>query len=299
MFDVSIECYLPGQSQYSLLFLIECKDYKNPVPVDDIEEFYTKTQQVGSANSKAVVVSTNSFQSGAFQFAKSKGMGLARYFSPESLHWCLHRSPSRYVNNRIENQFSIEYGLSLEEFDSDNFEFFMLSPIRSTNFLETFFQDFLPAGYIETNGVLNNKSKIKQRVPFYSQENIEIKASDVLSSVNYTHGEVNLDSICQLLSKTDNLKVIIHPKENETKSVLGRISFDKKQIDIFQSSPINVVRDRFTLAHELAHYLLGHGIFLKEEYFSNTDHRNMVLRNKTRTISILETQANMLAASVN
>ncbi|EKB1969398.1 hypothetical protein ACJO1Z_05845 [Vibrio parahaemolyticus] len=40
IFDVSIEIYLPGQETYSVLVLIECKNYNHRVPVDDIEEFY-------------------------------------------------------------------------------------------------------------------------------------------------------------------------------------------------------------------------------------------------------------------
>lgn len=53
IFDISIEVRMPGATQYSFLFLIECKDYTSPVPVNDIEEFFMKVQQVGAANSKA------------------------------------------------------------------------------------------------------------------------------------------------------------------------------------------------------------------------------------------------------
>jgi len=94
IFDVSIEVYLPGAREYSSLVLIECKNYGHRVPVDDAEEFFAKVQQVAAANAKAVIASTASFQSGARQFAKSKGMGLIRYFSPENFKWELKRSPS-------------------------------------------------------------------------------------------------------------------------------------------------------------------------------------------------------------
>src|SRR5687768_14096101 len=76
IFDISIEIYLPGQDTYSMLVLIECKNYNHPVPVDDIEEFYQKVEQVAGANGKAIVVSTNSFQESAFSFSKSQGVGL-------------------------------------------------------------------------------------------------------------------------------------------------------------------------------------------------------------------------------
>ncbi|MCI5196603.1 MAG: restriction endonuclease [Candidatus Electrothrix sp. AW5] len=101
IFDISVEVTLPGQERYSLLFLIECKNYNHRVPVDDIEEFFAKIQQVSGANVKGIVMSTNSFQQGAFNFAKSKGIGLLRYFKEEKigyshvrpLIWCLRLMP--------------------------------------------------------------------------------------------------------------------------------------------------------------------------------------------------------------
>ena len=56
IFDISIEVWLPGADHYSLLILIECKNYSHPVPVKAVESFHSKAQQV--AASKAIVVST-------------------------------------------------------------------------------------------------------------------------------------------------------------------------------------------------------------------------------------------------
>src|SRR5262245_5132829 len=94
VFDVAIEIYAPGAREYSLLVLVECKNYANAVPVDDAEEFFSKVQQVSGANVKAVLASTASFQSSARSFAKSKGMGLLRYFDKSNFKWELLRSPS-------------------------------------------------------------------------------------------------------------------------------------------------------------------------------------------------------------
>ena len=80
VFDVSIEIRLPGHDDYSILILIECKNYNHPVPVDDVEEFHSKIQQVAGANGKGIVASTNSFQESVFNFCESKGIGLLRYY---------------------------------------------------------------------------------------------------------------------------------------------------------------------------------------------------------------------------
>src|SRR5262245_3751014 len=76
VFDVAVEIRVPGQDEPSILFLVECKDYRHRVPVDDVEEFYAKVQQVSPAGAKAIMVSPSAFQDGAFKFARSKRIGL-------------------------------------------------------------------------------------------------------------------------------------------------------------------------------------------------------------------------------
>ena len=76
--DISIEFTLPGQSKWSILWIFECKDYSSSLPVNDVEEFYSKVQQIAGVNVKAVLVTSGSLQEGALQFARSKGIGVAR-----------------------------------------------------------------------------------------------------------------------------------------------------------------------------------------------------------------------------
>jgi len=71
-FDVSIEAYLPEKSDWSILTVIECKNYSNRVPVDDIEEFNSKLQQVAGKNVKGIVISSNAFQESALKYAKAE-----------------------------------------------------------------------------------------------------------------------------------------------------------------------------------------------------------------------------------
>lgn len=79
--DISIEMYLPGLTNWSLLWVWECKDFVNKVPVDDIEEFWAKLQQIAGVNVKGAMVSSHGFQDGAVKFALSKGIALAKYQS--------------------------------------------------------------------------------------------------------------------------------------------------------------------------------------------------------------------------
>jgi hypothetical protein len=42
--DISIETCLPEEKEYSLLTVIECKDYDGTIPVGKIEEFCNKVE---------------------------------------------------------------------------------------------------------------------------------------------------------------------------------------------------------------------------------------------------------------
>src|SRR5262249_2181897 len=124
-FDVAIEVKLPGGRSPSIFCLIECKDYSHPVGVDDVEEFFAKVQQVAPANSKAVIVTRTSFQSGALEFARSKGIGLLRMFPDSDFKWVLHRSPSSMrLSRRLSQDSEIWSGLTKENYRSHRFDFF-------------------------------------------------------------------------------------------------------------------------------------------------------------------------------
>lgn len=64
MLDISIETYLNDSQNYTLLTIIECKNYDEKVPVDDVEEFDSKLRQIAEHNIKGIMISPSSFQSG-------------------------------------------------------------------------------------------------------------------------------------------------------------------------------------------------------------------------------------------
>jgi hypothetical protein len=92
--DLSIECCLPGEEPF-LFFIIECKDYGHPVPVDDVEEFYTKIQQITGLNVKAILVTTNTLQAGALNFAHSTGIRVIKIGADDSREILSYRRDSK------------------------------------------------------------------------------------------------------------------------------------------------------------------------------------------------------------
>jgi len=70
--DVSFNYQVAGAD---LLFLVECKCYAHSVPVDDVEEFHSKIDDIGAH--KGIMVTTVGFQDGAVKTARGRGIALA------------------------------------------------------------------------------------------------------------------------------------------------------------------------------------------------------------------------------
>jgi Zn-dependent peptidase ImmA (M78 family) len=303
-FDVSIEIYLPGAEDFTMVVLIECKNYTHSVPVDDVEEFFSKVQQVAAAKSKAIIASTGSFQSGTREFARSKGIGLLRYLSPDDCKWELMRSPSTF--DKIDSHsgsLNIDAGLSQQDYKSDIFDLFLQSPRRVTHSLRAFFEDiFLDNALspLHLKQIVNPKSKDFEFVPYLEKEALEKIASDIQCKLKYKNGPVPLDILCEMENIRSGLSVKLDtelPPEFLERQVLGRINFKDLQIEIYRQESINLGRDKFTLAHELSHYILEHGKYMVREWCDASDFTLEHSPSYDRTnVARMEFQANYLAA---
>jgi Zn-dependent peptidase ImmA (M78 family) len=305
-FDVSIEIYMPGAKEFSSVVLIECKNYLHPVPVDDAEEFFTKVQQVAAARAKGVLASTASFQSGAREFARSKGIGLLRYFSRADCKWELMRSPATGGGvDRLDDASEVTSGLSEQEYRSEVFDLYLQSPTRDTHSLGGFLEDMLLDEALspsQLRRVMNSKAKDVDLVPFLEEDTLEGIAANVLEDLGYSIGEVPLDELCATEHKRSGLSVhmdVAPSVEFVERKVLGRITFAPPRIEVYRQETRNHGRTRFTLAHELAHHLLGHGKHMAREYCEDADfslERSATVEGTN--VARMEFQANFLAAGL-
>ena len=303
IFDISIEIYMPGSTEFSAVVLIECKNYSHPVPVDDAEEFFTKIQQVAAAKAKGVIATTASFQSGTLEFSRSKGIGLLRYFNPSKCKWELFRSPSLTETESLLDTSEVILGLSDQLHVSEVFDFYLQSPKQSTFSLSTFFKDLFLNNALSQNQIrriINPEAKDYKYVPYLKKKIIEKIAEKTLNNLDYDSGIVPLDTICSSENKNSGLTVELNvtpSKDLVEKEVLGRISFNPTFIEVFKQEHPNIYRNRFTLAHELSHHLLGHGAFMIREFCNNSDF-TLERSSKERGPNIyrMEFQANYLAS---
>lgn len=278
VFDVAVEMYMPGATEYSMLMLIECKHYSSPVPVSDIEEFFSKVQQVAAANCKAVLASNAAFQSGTQKFAKSKGIGLLRYFDASDFKWSLYRSPSASVRTGTAKESeNVNEGLSVQSYASHVFDLYMQSPNLETNSLWDFVDDLVRNTDLPSKQLLaiaNTNGRPSNQVPYLTNEELETKSLGILHENGYSEGEVSLDDICVRETRLTGLSVIRNAQANPeqfSNPVLGRITFVPLEICIYEQEVPNRGRERFTLAHELAHYLLGHSKYIASESCDDED----------------------------
>ena len=305
IFDISIEMFLPDTDEYFMLMLIECKNYKHTVPVNDIEEFFAKVQQVGAANAKAVIASTNSFQQGTLKFAKSKGIGVLRYSDPQNYKWELRRHTSSTYWSSLTSNESIQEGLYNPNFKSKYFDLYMQSPSKCTNDLWVFIEDLIDKTIVtqfQIQGVINSKNCISVPIEFIEKPKLEEQSNKILEDIGYYNGEVSLEDICKLEKERSNLNVVIGkqaPNMEFCNNILGRILFESSEIQVFTSMHPNRGRERFTLAHELGHHFLKHGRYMIRESCDESDFSGFLSGIKDKSdISKLEFQANYFAASL-
>lgn len=277
VFDIAIEIYLPGAQEYSVLVVFECKNYSHPVPVDDVEEFFSKLQQVSGANVKGVVAATSAFQSGARTYSKSKGLGLLRYFDKSEFKWELKRSPSAGTfSTRAEDIDAVDRGLSDHDYSSGCFDLFAQSPVRLTNSLWDLFEDVAAEAGLDDlalAAIENSRNRVTSHVPFLERDYIEARSEEALADISYVEGEVPLAVLCGKERVRRKLEVrTLDPGEHTNGvHVLGRIIFDPLEIHLFRQQSTNHGRERFTLAHELGHHFLDHGCYMSGEFCEESD----------------------------
>ena len=269
VFDVAIEITLPGADIPSILCLVECKYYEHPVPVDDVEEFFAKVQQVAAAKAKAIVVTSNSFQRGALEFARSKGIGLLRVFPTSEFNWVLHRSPSSLQMSRsLSRDSDVLSGLTEEHYHSRTFDFFCNVRDLFTYSLYDFFVALISDTFDTSalTAIAAERNDI-DLVRFMSADEIERRCRAVHSAIRYKAGAVSLEAVCEWQQLEAGLTVVTGAaagRGDAERGILGRISFKPPSIVVFLD-PKDVRRQRFTLAHELGQLLLGHGAYMQEE----------------------------------
>lgn len=228
VFDLSIEIWPEGAKNYSILLIIECKNYRTKnVPVDDVEEFESKVGQVSGKNAKAIMISSHSFQEGAFNFAENTGMMLIEAHQ-DDYTIILHRKGD---DSYIVEESSIE---------SIVFNF-----IRDT---------------LGFNKILGLKK--------LSIEDIEFTASELLSNYRKIMTPIEVFSFIEYLKQKHNINFHFNDRivSSDGLNLFGCCDVKSRTISI-DKSIVGTNRFLFVLGHELGHIFLHSKIKINQEHY--------------------------------
>lgn len=107
VFDIAVEIWLKDAKNYFQLWLIECKNYSSKnVPIDDIEEFIDKVDQVAGKNVKAIMISASSFSQTVKNRAESDGVMLIES-REDDYNIILHRKDANSKSDRRDEDIII------------------------------------------------------------------------------------------------------------------------------------------------------------------------------------------------
>lgn len=271
--DVSVETFdSPEDDTPMFIYIFECKNYSHKVDISDVEEFNTKLDGISYRAIKGAVVSTVGFTEPTIRLAQKKQIALIKISNKEEFD---------YVIKREVNDFAY-YNHSLDVLGGED----MSSPILVYDDFK--FMSLLDS--LEANHVQISNDKILN-VPFLKNEEIEKKTIELIPT--------NLQNLTNTLNIAMEYLPDIHIECCDLPcSQLGKLVVKDKLINISNELEYDTPRWRFTVAHEIGHYIL-HYEYLKtkiDSYGETSDSLNLSQCSKNNFSKRLEIQANKFAA---
>jgi Zn-dependent peptidase ImmA (M78 family) len=227
-FDIVINFNIPF-----MRVIIKCFNDDDNMTLNNIKNFYNQKEEVSAQ--KVIIVSSTSFNSNIINYSKKKNGDISLLYFPNSfknINWTLERKSTIFIEIKEKKpKFIID-----------------LFPKNENNLL--------------SNYKLISKKKLNQ-VTFIDDNTIDKIVLNLLSRIGYQNGMVDLNKIILLL-KNEN-KIYTKYNQSLEENVLGEINFKKSMILIDNHQCKTLARIRFTLAHEIAHFLLGHSRYMLGE----------------------------------
>ena len=284
-FDVVIEIYRKGSDKPQFLVIFECKNYERSVPEKEARDFASKLRTIPYA-AKGVFVISSRLQSGAQNVAESNGIGIAKY-DVNGLEVVAERTgrsflPSGFVRSQIIESETPAKSLRFSAFYEGSF------------FSEV--SDLLDGLISYDENVKHAKRPKKSTVvPFMNEAALKRNAEGLLQEIGYRQGPVDLEKMCSSLALELHYSNAL-PQDADGRHVLGTANLDTNTIQInYHRNPL---RKRFTLAHELGHFRLGHKKYLRSDNMIDSDLFSSADPGSERNYERLEFQANIFASLV-
>ena len=238
IFDLTIEVKPPEADRFSIIYIIECKDYKTPVSIDRLEAFCSKIEQVAPRNSKAIFITSSRFQKSAKNYAESKGVMLVGVENDNSYNIMLYKSPRTDGGIKFFNKDEQKLSQGEEYLEKD----------IDTTLLE---------GLKSIKNAPNNISR-------HSKEDIESIANEILDEIDGSilkeGNDLSIEKMANYVNKALRLKV----KNTTQPDILGCFNPKDGVIQVNHKLAENR-RYKFVLAHEIGHCIIHDGVIIESE----------------------------------
>jgi Zn-dependent peptidase ImmA (M78 family) len=281
-FDIAIETFRGNATTPSIITLIECKDHESPIQVEKIRAFADKIKDVGGH--KGIFIATSKFQEGAFNKARSVGIGLAIMDESNEVSWKLERIGKQGYQIKAEIK---EYFIDNDD-DTYKYPFVAIDRYR-----------YYTSIYDLLSDIVGHELKLPFDIPYISKEEIEEK---IISIFNLNNREdiqyfASSNELIDTLKQQFEVDFIF---DQDLHDEIGYCNFKDNSIAISNELEFESPRWRFTLAHEIGHYVLHKNLFKNygivvtnddESNFSNT--LNGLSNKLTKKVEI---QANLFAS---
>lgn len=286
IFDITIETYMDGAEDYSLLTVIECKNLKRNVEISDVRDFSSKITEVGEHNTKGIIISGSLFQEGAYNYAVSKKISLVRIIGNDKLQWINYRKEKK---DKIANHKELQSLFTNENSDSDKL-IASINNKRINNFADVLIENKIIDFYTHSEKFIN--------VPYISVDKIT-EYIRRLTKYGIHEGEMlDTSKLCNVLSKFYPISFdfeTILPND-----ILGKIDFDPLKITVPMKSGGDLNRWRFTFAHEIGHLVLHYNL-LKDKLTEKIETEDSIISQQhlsNENSKRLELQANIFASNL-
>lgn len=234
--DISIETILPGANTYSILTIIECKDYESKVSIDNLEEFVSKIDQIAGKNTKGIFFTTSGFSETCINYAKAKGLWLIVYNDDEFSNLTFRKAANE---NSI---FNSSTNVSTNSF-------------YATNGNEEVFK--MP-DLLMRFGIIDTCTIKTIHVPFVSDNELSKIATICRTRLQEPpFSPITFDDLQVCVMREFNLTVesMDFSSDESGLSILGAIDVVNNKI-YYSNSITDAHRRLFTVAHELGHWIL-------------------------------------------
>ena len=282
-FDLTIEVWPPGANRYVMIYIVECKDYATRVPVNKIEDFHSKLQQVGGVNVKGIFITNSPLQKGGFNFAESVGMMVIQGESSKDYSIILHKT-NRNIETKILPILKDSVKLELIDYGVEQIE------------------KIIDKKIINIFKYISSASRVSYNIDNLSKEDIEKIVNEELNKIDIRillEGKIlNKRKLVEYFKDTYELDVINIDGGTE---LLGFCDYTNNTIGI-NNSIVGTNRELFVIAHEFGHYILHQKLSIGQiEYDTFEDSKYNFRTGKNHLNNPkhwIEWQANFFASSL-